>query len=1090
MGAVENAIDSAAKFIGPFIDKSRHENEKGQGISNPSELIQQVLSHLQAINTADLAADPDAPYDASLAGVVYGLLDFITAFGILPHLSPGVAFSQRPRSVLTVVIPAHLKRDVQQLSVVINTLLPLLNQKGSGVQPLVSQRILPDIIAALAELSFFPINQDKNAIFTPVFQRIIEETPTSRLLPILTTFLQQPLPEWLKPVVSKHLTIIPLRHRGIRHLLEFLSLSFLANHSQTPGNVSGTESQIPIPLEAISQASRLLVLPPPGMSQDQWLCQLAPQLWEMLDGSEGTELSRAAGQIIAGGILSKRTTGAPGMVGWELFARPLIQNLYPLDFKNDPPQQRVAPNQIERVLVKEQGLESALSRLNAIALSYSHAGLLKRLVGPVLLPMWALLNYAQANPALHKKWALLSESIILRYMSVACDLKDISKIITDIFWDGDTAWIFGPGSQGGVEIRRRSTENYSSPDMSNILGRISSISTRVNLFVSLLANTSLADDVVGSIFLRVTQRWLSPVQESKKFLTDEPEIDPLAALVNAKLSEAMATSFRDHFVRSPQHIMELMRQLLSNIASEHQNMVKKLAGRSNPTRANLRNLVATEKYNSMGEDTNYETTNEDIASFAISILSTLVSSSNFKQTPATQTIVDAVLAPLVYLSQEQPQRPFPPLIQSSAKTLLRLLQPSSTSTSPDTSDPLAEHRTTLKSIIANLASSEPPDRTWALTILRTFIKDREGFQVIDVPSMTHLLLSASLADPESYVHIAAVPVLVDLAICAPNPVVQILVDAFIDIDEQSMKSVKENRTEEKAKAVQQALDFRLRIGEVLNKFMLDESYDFVQNSRSLRSKCQRQISDACLSLSSRRGKRTQTLSTRTQIGNAERELQKDGEAAWGGPIPNLLDPEGGNLQDQAERDALLAIIQGWEDTGIEEDVRIRMSALSVLSTTLEHQLALLQQVTINAALQIALLVLTMETSAAKGILRRAAMLVIIGLLRGLNDALESNKGAAIELGMPQQEEVERVVEWVRDEDVDALVREHATSALGGLKSLRLRKMYKHQDERIGLSANLGLEGGLRGLDLKAHVIGEGQGPGEGQRKKLIVEEVD
>jgi hypothetical protein len=126
------------------------------------------------------------------------------------------------------------------------------------------------------------------------------------------------------------------------------------------------------------------------------------------------------------------------------------------------------------------------------------------------------------------------------------------------------------------------------------------------------------------------------------------------------------------------------------------------------------------------------------------------------------------------------------------------------------------------------------------------------------------------------------------------------------------------------------------------------------------------VIEATLSLASRRGQRKQTLVKRNELLEVERKQQEEGEAAWGGPIPNLLDPDAGNAAEQAERDALLKIVQGWEDTGLEEDVRIRASGLSVLSSVLEKRIELLSQVTVDAALQMALLIVTMETGEAKG----------------------------------------------------------------------------------------------------------------------------
>jgi hypothetical protein len=1081
MGVVENVVDAAAEFVGPFVDANRKQSPAGGDDFELGALIQHAVSHLQAIHDADLDADPDAPYDASLAGVVYGLLDLIITFGVLPYLSPGVEFSQRPRSVLTAACPISKGKHESQLLKVANALVPLLEQKGRGVQPLLSQRNLPDVIAALAELAFSPMHEDQNRTFVPIYEKVIEETPTSRLLPILTTFLQQQLPTWLQPLMSRQLAVMPLRQRGVRHTVEFLSLSYLSKTSQVPQDASVSQSQIPIPLEAVTQASRLLVLPPAGMNQDEWLHKLAPQLWTLLDGDEGVELSRAAGQIIAGGVLSKRATGAPNSFGWQLFAQPLLQTICPKDIKAG-----LHSESDVSVLVPEIDLELALKRLSAIASSYSHAGLLKRLLTPVLLSAWALLSYAHERPALNRKWVVLAKSILIRYMSIVCEPNQVYQIAANLFWSGDAAWSFKPGSQGGVEIRRRSEGDQNSNDMNNILTRIGNLGSRIGLLVSLLDDAKAPDEAIGAIFLQATQRWLSPMQDTKTYLTDEADTDdPFAVLTDAKLSEAMGITFKAQLARNPQHIIELMGQLLSNFTREHKTKVQKLAERDKLSRASLRNLVKTE-HDGQGNTESRNDADEELVSLAISILSTLVSSSQFKQTPATQTILASVVASLDYISQDHTPIPISLLIINSAKNLLQVLQPPPISTQTRDTEAATSARATLKTILTDLTSPEPPNRTWALDALRKFMQDPATFSVMDVPSMTHLLLSASLSDPESYVHTAAMPVLLDLALLAPNPAVGIYVDAFVDVDEASLKLSQGKQNDEKRLELQHALDFRLRVGEVLNTFVLSDTFFHARKDSGTKHKCLQRISNACLSLSSRRGTRTQTLSTRTSLAQAEQERQNEAETAWGGPIPNLLDPEGeSGVEDQAERDALLKIVQGWEDTGVEEDVRIRASALSVLATVMEHRLGFLRQVTVDAALQMVLLIVSMERSDAQALVRRAATMVVMGLLRGLDGVLGDGKDGDVGLNITQQNEVERVLRWVGSEDTDALVRDHAGSVLEGLETWRMKKLYQFKEQGLALSADLGLEGNLRGLQMQPSTITTDNG-----RRKMVVEELD
>jgi hypothetical protein len=1080
MGAVEDAVDAAADFVGPFVDKQGRNRDNLEALE-ANTVVQQALSHLHAINSADLAADPDAPYDASLAGIVYGLLDVITILGVLPHLSPGLAFGQRPRSVLTAVCPLPCEQDAEQLSITVRELVPIFEQKGTGVQPLVSQRILPDIISALAELSFSPACRERHHEYVETYNQVIEKTPTSRLLPILTTFLQQVLPDWLNPVLSKALALIPLRDRGIRHTIEFLSLSYMSKNSQIPQDASGSVSQIAISMEAVRQASRLLVLPPTGIEQDVWLGQLAPQLWALLDGAEGTDLSRAAGQIIAGGILSKRATGAPGTAGWLLFAQPLIQDISPSGSMN-----RIVDG---CVLVQEQDLQVAMKRLSVIALSHSHAGLSKRLLGPVILSVWAILNYAQERPALDKEWSLLAQSILTRYIALSCDAIQIDKIATHIFWDGDEMWAFKPGSQGGIEIRQRSSEDRGITEMNSVLVRVGSLDGRVSLLVSLLADAKAPDDVIGTIFLQVTKRWLSPLRGTKLAWANELDDDPFAVLIDAKLSEAIGNRFRDQLAQSPQHIIELMGQLIANYVSDHRVSVQKYAESNKPSRANLHHLLKTEaKANHGAGQLEDDYTEEELVSFAMSIINTLVSSASFTRTPRTQTTLAALIELLVYLSNEHIQIPISPLIANSADSLLRVLQPSSAIMQIYDNGPAADHRATLKTVLADLTSPEPPNRTWALNTLHKLVQDPPGFAIIDIPSITHLLLSASVADPESYVHISAIPVLVDLAVRTPTPVVRILVDAFIDIDEASLKLRRRKQTDEKDRELQEALDFRLRVGEILHAFVLKDDFftSKIGRDTTIRYKYLKQISQACLALASRRGKRTQTLSSRTQLARAEREIQEEAEAAWGGPIPNLLDPEGNeNAQDQADLDALRSIVSGWEDTGIEEDVRIRASALSVLGNILEHRVSFLRQVTVDSALQTAMSILAMETSEAKAILRRAAVMVVMGLLRGLDTLLEAGSEPSVGFNTTQQSEVTRALKWVGGEDVDALVRDHATSVLEGLETWRMKKLYQVRDWGLALGPDLNLEGNLRGLHVQPDVS-----KGIGGTRKIIVEEVE
>ena len=1088
MTTSEDALAAAATLLGPFLEKGRTESTTLVPVLDAGELVKKALWHIKAINAADIAgADANAPYDASLAGVVYALLDIITLLGIVPQLSPGVAFSQRPRPVLSVSImqAPGACGDGGLLAEVIDGFLSILEQHGSGIQPLLSQRVLPDVITGLAELAFSPAsNVEDRSKFANAFQKIISGIPTSRILPILTTLLQQLLPSWLKPIIAYELSVVPLRGQGIRHTIEFLSLSCLYKNSRMSPIASDVQSQIPIPVEAITQASHLLVLPPRGTSKVDWLRKLAPQLLDLLDGGAGQELTRAAGQIIAGGILSKKATGAPGSIGWELFVTPLFHKIYPKAFENAD----ICEGQTNKVIVQEPDLRVALKRISAIALSYSHVGLLNRLIGPLLLPLWALLNFAKHKRSLDEEWTALPQTILTRYIAIACDAKRIDMIALNLFWDGDAAWFFGSGSHGGVEIRQRTGNTTDMNVQDNILSRIGEINSRTKLLTDLLVDANIADEMAGAIFLLVTKRWLAPAKNDPRSLTEECDMDPLGALRDAKLSETLATQLREKLATSPQQIIELMVQLVENFVNGYRLRVQKAFKPPNaPTRAMLGDIVKMqEETGASGAER--DMVDEDLATYALSVLSTLISSPGFKPAAATMSSLHAALPSLAYLVQQQRNFEISPLIRNSAATILHLLNPTKPALASSTlppQDTLNEHRATLRTVFSDLQSSEPPCRAWALGTVHKLICNPTASPVIDVPSLTHTLLSVSLADSESYVHTAAAPVILSLAIRAPRIVIRIVTEAFTDIEESSLRLTKGKGTMEE-RVLQEALDFRLRVGEVLSTIVLEEKiWSGSYSDAATRYESARYLVEACLALASRRGQRKQTSATRAEVTEAAERLQEEGEAAWGGPIPNVLEPEGRDATDRAEIDALSGILHEWENTGLEEDVRIRTSALSVLSMVLEHRLDMARQSMVDVSVQLVLTMLTMETSEAKAMLRRAAVLVLLGLLRGLDTRLEGRRGGAVDLSMAQQQEVESVARWVQDADVDALAREHADAVVEGLETLRVKRLFRMRDAGLRLGPELALADNLQGLHVTPGALGGGT-----TKKGIFVEEME
>lgn len=64
--------------------------------------------------------------------------------------------------------------------------------------------------------------------------------------------------------------------------------------------------------ESVAVATKLLSTVPADMSPKAWFGGISGQIFSLIDGTSGPELSRTAAQIVGYGILGKRSLGAPG----------------------------------------------------------------------------------------------------------------------------------------------------------------------------------------------------------------------------------------------------------------------------------------------------------------------------------------------------------------------------------------------------------------------------------------------------------------------------------------------------------------------------------------------------------------------------------------------------------------------------------------------------------------------------------------------------------------------------------------------------------------------------------------------------------
>ncbi|KAI9828138.1 MAG: hypothetical protein M1832_003665 [Thelocarpon impressellum] len=320
-----------------------------------------------------------------------------------------------------------------------------------------------------------------------------------------------------------------------------------------------------------------------------------------------------------------------------------------------------------------------------------------------------------------------------------------------------------------------------------------------------------------------------------------------------------------------------------------------------------------------------------------------------------------------------------------------------------------EDRKTQSLALSYLSDPIPPVRAQGLHLLTDLI--RTASPTIDIPSTCALLISI-LQDSDEFIHLNAIKSLSTLADKHSITVTKLLVERYVDSEESL------------------TLDQRLRLGEAL--------LQIVQRlGEALVGEAANSLSDACLAVAGRRARKPKAADERAKRIQTEDAKLREAEDAWGGKVPEISDQD----ERDESREGLAAILSGWEGrAGSEEDLRIRTSALSVLGIAIETNISGLSATRLSATVDLALSVLTTERGDTEAILRRAAVLILLRLVRAVDAARKRGLKLGYGLWTENLKDFIRVLTYVHVVDGDAMVREHASAIRAELETAQYRSL--------------------------------------------------
>ncbi|KAE8377031.1 hypothetical protein BDV26DRAFT_293587 [Aspergillus bertholletiae] len=1053
---LREAFDAAASFLNPVLQKEELQKSRGSSllkilsgdsinkaldeniaratvIGNALEILTRIHSaFVSPVKVAEIAqtsgeSEDPALEDAKRRRLLHALLDLISLEGIYPSLSPGagIPLQQRVISVLPAGVIAHQPQrpadNKPQNEVLLEHIMFILSDilcdERPSIQPVIRGRILSDIISAASDLTSNAkhLSQDKKQRYRDMLVKVVEETPSSVLLSILSSFLQSDTAPWFKSIVSSEISQVPLRHDGVLQTIIFLAsqLAPSLGHEAQDQTSNGPHFTV----QAIMQSSRLLSSVPQGMDPIHYFSIIGPQLLALIDGDD-PDLRKTAAYVVGNGILCKRAYGAPGAIGYSIFLEPLFKTLTAgLD---DSSRNWIASPSAtgdhlpDRVLVPETLLVLAVDRLRSLVLQPPNPGLVKRVVYPILVPLWGLACFTleHKHKSLHEKIM----EVLQMYFAISVGEQPLKKLVDHLLWDGGSSWIYGVIPTHGVSLVKRGTAKS---DSLNIVRLLDTLQSRAKLFISLLGADPSSEERTGDIFLYVSEGWLvqSPVNErsfNKARLGPNDETESMERkMVSAKLAETLLENFKDLLSRRPLRVLELIKQIIDS--ELNRTRARKMRdgdlGTGKVSLSSLANIVPAEENAEQGNAEESDS-NESLPA-VFSLLSTVLASPEFS---ASQDTLPALEDLKSRLDQLIPN--LPPSLAKSGTTSSMLLEIhliSPTEQSQKRSSSEVSDFETHRRALTNLNSNLPPVQAEGFSLLSDLVK--KSSPVLDIPSTLTLLLSI-ITDPsensanDEFIYLNAIKLIGTLASRHPRTVVKTLVDRYTDRNETA------------------SLDQRLKIGESLLRTVQDLG-------EALTGEAAKILGEGMIAVAGRRTQKPETQKRRKQQlekekQQKEREERRNKEPTmppgWKisspKPATNTNEDEEDDSESESPEQAAYSanIIAAWAAGASSDeepdDLRARASALSILATAIQTNVAGLGPLVASSAVDLALTTLTLEQEPESAILRRASVVLLLDILKALDTTRETRGSQALGFGFSLTDDSAGGMSW-KDKDASS-----------------------------------------------------------------------
>jgi hypothetical protein len=706
------------------------------------------------------------------------------------------------------------------------------------------------------------------------------------------------------------------------------------------------------------------------------------------------------------------------MPGWVAIVEPILGSIDPLLLKKKLSTGDFIMIIGNHFLVSSNELAKSLHILHKLVTSHPHPSLTRRLLRPILLPLWYLSSWQSTNEDMedtdlteerYRKPARILLKVLLQLFatpneSIASSPKNdlTASILSNFTSRGRTdlllgSWSYDTSENGGIFIKLQQSKDVE-VDFASIDGK-------VNDFIELLDSIPDLEPDISDLFMVLCRNWFADNANStrRSILTQaQPEVslkEVQDRLIEAKLIQQMISKCPNKLVGDSRQVLDLVNQVFSDFLSA-------------------------------------ESGKENEVGVSLSLLNIVLTSPNFRPNGELEAVLESIKTSLDRISKMSLE------VSTTANNLLLFLTYHNSMEDP-AAQPLssptarqAEDRKTYNLAMSYLTATDspPPVRAQGLELISTLI--RANSPVLDIPALL-VLFSTLLQDNEEYIYLKAIQSFTQLSQKHPKAVMKDLLERYVDAIEEY------------------DLDQRLRLGEALHHVMKN-------NYLALTGELSLFICEGLLFISSRLVHRPKTSLQQEKGAKITQKQNAEAEEAWGGDVPQL--DEVLNARESQASEFLSQIVLGWESQRGTEDIRVRASALSILGSAIEINIEGIGSIITSKAIDLSIHILTLEPGPEKGILRRSAILLILSFIKGLDTASKEGKKLGFGLVGKSLEDIQRIVEYVASTDNDGLVKQYSRDVIESLQAWSMNVLIPSQRMDTELKELAGLSITPRGVE--------------------------